>query len=140
MAEAAKGRGAARQPEGTVRGGEGAHMQTGKGERGREGRVRDCVGWIRDPQARRGEECSGECSWHRKGCACGRFLPATVCLLDVLQTAQAESEQGGAAILSRGKACELGGRICLSACEGANKQTGEMTLPLWFRGGSRDGE
>ena len=118
-------------------------MQTGKGERGREDRVRDCVGCRSadgDPQARGGEQCSGECSWRRRHCACGCFLPATVCLLDVLQTAQAELEQGGAAILSRGKACELGGRVCLSACEGANKQTGEMTLPLWFRGGSRDGE
>jgi len=58
----------------------------------------------------------------------------------VLQTQQTESEQTGAAIVTRGKACEFGGRIGLTTREGADEQTGEVATLLDIRGSIRDGE
>ena len=53
-------------------------------------------------------------------------------------TQQAEAEQTGAALRARSKACGLGGRVCLTTSEGADKQTGEVALLLLFRGSRGD--
>ena len=75
----------------------------------------------------------------RRSCA-GRCLPAAELCCDVLQTQQTESEQTGAAIFARGKACRLGGRVGLATREGADKQTGEMAMLLFVRGSRRERE
>ena len=75
----------------------------------------------------------------RRSCA-GRFLPAAEEPCDVLQTQQTESEQTGAAVLARGKACKLGGCVGLPTREGADKQTGEVAMLLFVRGILGDGE
>ena len=58
----------------------------------------------------------------------------------MLQTLQTELEQTVAAVFARGKACELGGRVCLSPREGADKQTGEVAMLLFVRSSRGDGE
>ena len=55
--------------------------------------------------------------------------------MDVLQTPQTELEKARATSLCVGETQTLGGRVCLTTSEGADKQTSEMTEPL-LRGGS----
>ena len=84
----------------------------------------------------KGEECESKSRSFSSCC----FLPAAEDVLNVLQTPQADLEHAGAAILARSEACEFGGRVCLSVSKGTDKHAGEMVLPLFVGGGSRDRE